>query len=382
MLIISDLYAEKHLDGVRIGCKVKCKGLPDKLSHFVRSTEIKSFFPPNNLDWAVVGLIYVAMAIGQDIHVKGALSEEIFYTLSRDFQDFLIVFAPSLKKIKIHCDKFSRPKTVMGGRVGTGFSAGVDSLFAVASHSTVDTPPSFRVTDLFVFGVGGMGSRELFEGFHERVQGFATSNDLQATSTWSNLPFFYFDIFKGAPDAGYEKTNSFRNASAALVFDQTVDRYLIASSYKPSAIKVQKTYNSAYIEPVILPMLSNANLSLISANAGVSRVDKTVVLGDWDQAAKILDVCIEQSRDKFTGGRVNCSRCGKCFRTLVTLDILGKLDRFDQVFDIAYYKEHRAEAARVVALRATQGSAIDLEVVEVAKQRGSALFDEVPAQQA
>ena len=37
----------------------------------------------------------------------------------------------------------------------------------------------------------------------------------------------------------------------------------------------------------------------------------------------------------------NCGICSKCRRTLVTLDLIDKLDNFSQVFDINYYKEHK-----------------------------------------
>ena len=40
----------------------------------------------------------------------------------------------------------------------------------------------------------------------------------------------------------------------------------------------------------------------------------------------------------------NCGHCAKCYRTLLTLDLLGKVDKFKPVFDVETYKKNRSKA--------------------------------------
>ncbi|MCE8471320.1 hypothetical protein LZ189_20120, partial [Rhodovulum sulfidophilum] len=66
----------------------------------------------------------------------------------------------------------------------------------------------------------------------------------------------------------------------------------------------------------------------------------------------------------------NCSRCWKCNRTLVSLDLIGALEKYDRVFDLEYYRQNKRSAVRSAALRALKGSKIDREIVEHVKRSG------------
>ena len=67
----------------------------------------------------------------------------------------------------------------------------------------------------------------------------------------------------------------------------------------------------------------------------MTRIEKTRAIGDWDIAQDYLDVCFHFN---------NCGTCAKCYRTLVTLDLLGKVDDFGRVFDIKKYYRNRKKA--------------------------------------
>ena len=56
----------------------------------------------------------------------------------------------------------------------------------------------------------------------------------------------------------------------------------------------------------------------------------------------MLDVCVANPDKRLALEKLNCSRCWKCTRTLLTLEALGRLDAFEKVFDLPYYRTHRA----------------------------------------
>jgi hypothetical protein len=54
-------------------------------------------------------------------------------------------------------------------------------------------------------------------------------------------------------------------------------------------------------------------------------MDKIALIADWDVAQELLWVC---ERRRFEGEAWNCSRCEKCFRTMIPIYALGQMDRF------------------------------------------------------
>ena len=62
-----------------------------------------------------------------------------------------------------------------------------------------------------------------------------------------------------------------------------------------------------------------------------------------------LDVCFRFN---------NCGECAKCYRTLVTLDVLGKVDGFRKIFDVDKFLEKR-DFAYAWLLKAKDGDKMD-----------------------
>ena len=58
------------------------------------------------------------------------------------------------------------------------------------------------------------------------------------------------------------------------------------------------------------------------------------MIADNPIVRKYLNVC--------SYGKKNCGHCTKCIRTMVALDIMGRLDDFIDVFeDVSYYRKYR-----------------------------------------
>jgi predicted aldo/keto reductase-like oxidoreductase len=82
-------------------------------------------------------------------------------------------------------------------------------------------------------------------------------------------------------------------------------------------------------------MLSTDATKFFSSGENCSRVEKTDIVSTHPLSYEYLNVCL--------AAEINCSRCYKCQRTMVTLDLLGKLDLYNKVFDLNDYQTHRSK---------------------------------------
>jgi hypothetical protein len=98
-------------------------------------------------------------------------------------------------------------------------------------------------------------------------------------------------------------------------------------------------------DPILLPALSTENVALAPTGAEFSRVEKTRRIAGQELVQRHLDVCIMEAG-------LNCSRCEKCLRTLLTLEILGHLNDYGERFDLDTYRRFRDTfLARILADR-------------------------------
>ena len=83
-------------------------------------------------------------------------------------------------------------------------------------------------------------------------------------------------------------------------------------------------------------LLSTETLEIIVDGTQYRRSEKTINLFNYPPFLKYLNVCVSSSASV-----KNCSMCHKCKRTLLTLDILNRLEDAKEVFDVNKYKRYR-----------------------------------------
>ena len=81
--------------------------------------------------------------------------------------------------------------------------------------------------------------------------------------------------------------------------------------------------------PITDPLLSSSSLRVVHDGATAHRVDKITLVAESATALRELRVCF---RDEYDG---NCGQCPKCVRTMLTLELLGALDRASCFGDIS-----------------------------------------------
>ncbi len=314
-------------------------------------------------DAALAALLIPAMAAGEDIEVAGTISERLLYNLSRPLQRVFRHVIPALRPVAIRADEVAGGRASPAAGVATGFSGGIDSYCVLADHHySTEVPARFKVSHLLFNNVGSHATGEpLFEQRHERLRPAVERLGLPFVVVNSNLSSFYDEDFS------FQQTHTPRNASVALLLQGGIGRFLYASAYAYPDAFVGPSYDMAYSDTVTLPLLSTESLDAFSVGSEYTRVEKTLRVAELPDSHATLDVC---ANAQYAGGYANCSTCWKCLRTLATLEIAGRLERYTASFDLDAYRRHRREyfstllASRDPLLR---------EIVEFAAQRGYSL---------
>lgn len=321
----------------------------------------------DSADAVVVALLFPAMARGEDIEVESAISEDLYYHLNKSVQVILKSVFPGLHEIQINPRELTAPQQKSPG-VATGFSGGIDSFCVLADHYySDDVPGGFRLTHLLFNNVGshGAGGEALFNTRFSRVKSMAEQIGLPILAVNSNLDSFYIDL-------GYDfiDTHTPRNVSVAHLLKNGIGRYYYASTYdyRSTAVGTSKG-GLPQCEPVLLPLLSTGSMDIISAGSEYTRVEKTLKVAAIEDSHDLLDICVKAKQAEKVDA-INCSTCWKCMRTLLTLDIAGLLDSYDQMFDLELY---RARRDKYIAEIYNKDDPLTTEIIQFAKQQNFSL---------
>lgn len=310
---ITDVSVSASNTGTRYTCRVTGLGEASELTFQVKSTTGHPR-PSLSANWAALALLIPAMRAGKDLQIDGGIAPLLLHFLRSDLQSLLINFDPGLQRIGVEAD-ISGPDDRRDGRVrvGTGFSAGIDSFSALRTFRQSGMGSAIDVTDLMTFHVGafgeksGNGPRRMFASAADRTLQYARDFNVEAHSVGSNLTSFY----AGVPGLDFIRTHTLRNAAAASLFERELDYYLYASTFSYDELDMKAKYDMAHIDPVLLSLVPCSGLRFVSSGAGSNRIRKTQLLGDDGSAQELLDVCVEHAskRTASVGAGRNCSRC-------------------------------------------------------------------------
>lgn len=356
----------------RLSCRILDSQRDDEREIWFESdAEYGKYFCDEVCDAFVVAVLLPALRSSQDITVEGPMSERLYYNI-RNTVIYLFSTAFGYKPIEIKADKLVHPR-FDNFAVGCGCSLGVDSFAAMLSHMEdlhpYGNPEGYQITHLTYFNVGAHGYKNLdkveasYKKDLEMVRAFAQSINRPLVCINSNIHIL-FDGFN------FDQSGDTRNMCAVLSMQKLFKRYLYASSYPIKEFRLTPV-QSGYYETVLLPSLSTENTELIVANPNLSRTEKTELLADNKQAQSHLYVCwkeliannnpgceIAKIKDKY----LNCTRCDKCHRTLMALDIMGKTEDFSAIFDLKHWNSVKDKyIATVLSTTKENGFSSDLK---------------------
>ncbi len=258
-------------------------------------------------------MVLLAMQHGEDIEVRGEVSPRLLIGINEYQLPFCMWFPWRFKPVRIECESLTVPSTESGrDLVVSAFSGGVDSFFTLKSYlSRNELPESARISHLlFVHGfdikLDHLKSypllRDDYRGMCDRlgIKLISCRMNCQQFGTRINWGVFHGSALIGAAHAAGKRTTMF---------------------YVPSS----HTYTSLMpwgSDPGIDYLLSTETTQVIHHGTGFRRTEKTEAIARWEETHDKLRVCA------FDDSTLNCSKCEKCIRTMMTLDMLGVLERY------------------------------------------------------
>lgn len=331
MIKVCKPYLEKKDNKTRCICDIIFN--KDKKSlWFEVDNKYADFLCTERGDAYLIGLLHYAMEKEEDLEFDVPITEDLLYNVETILIPSISNYAKSLHKISIKAS--TTPALMEGKYVGTGCSCGIDSFSAIYNHT--DTKyKSLDITHLCINNVGAFNSCYEEYGIdkvkkerYKKTKEVAAFLEKELIETDSN----YQEVI---PENHY-KTHTYSSVFAIYMLQKFWKTYYYASSgYDYSHFNIVNNDEEAcgHYELLSLQCFSIPGLKIYSEGGEKTRYEKTKELVDYLPARKYLHVCLKES--------TNCNICSKCMRTLLTLDILNKLDNFKEVFNIEYYKNNK-----------------------------------------
>lgn len=318
--------------------------------------EHENWLTPETTDAFVVALLLSAMMHKEDIYVEGVMSEKLFYNLTNYYMRIIVSSLPSLSRVDIIPQGLTTTTYTLGsGGVATGFSGGIDSFCVLADHLFGVVPAGFKITHLLFNNVGshGAGGRRLFTERYNRILPLVRELGLPSIVTDSNLDEML--------SLDFLASHMPRNLAVPLLLQKLIRRFYYASAYRYEDCFVGPTDSMGYSDPMAVHLLSTDSTECISSGCQYARTEKTMRVAEIQASHKYLDVCVSPA------AAGNCSVCWKCARTMLTLEILGRLEDYKTVFDLDKYRQIRD---RYIIEVLSISDPLQKEIVELAKERG------------
>jgi hypothetical protein len=311
---------------VRLQARFDDAGM-ENILWYESSERYGTYMTTERVDAFLVGLLWLALKKGQNIVVKGALSEKLYYSLNYHLIP-LIAQIYKHKRIQVLCDNLVSTPLPNEGAVGTGLSCGIDSLCTAYEHLGRAVPANYQITHFTFFNTGSnqmMGSQKWQEKIYQDRAAWAKACAEELGKDLIVVDSNINDILK----MSFVRTHTLRNISALLVFQKLFHVYYYSAGYQTLTAKFNQ--DSASYDPISLPLLSTENVAFYSGGSNFSRVQKTKMVSEFELSYKYLNVCLVRIK--------NCGRCLKCKRTLLTLDVLGSIEKYKNIFNLeAFYK--------------------------------------------
>ena len=320
----------------------------DTLVWYAVGRQYGEYLCDETADAFVLLMLQLAMQSGQDLKVEASVSARLLFNIENTLQPLFSKALPGFRHIKVIAQSVSE-QSFQGTAVGCGCSLGVDSFSSLLKHLSSDVPENYRVTHLTLFNCGQLGDLDLCgaeENLRDtlvQLEPFAREIQLPLVSINSNLNELYVD-------SEVRLLQSFinRTLSCALALQKLFGKYVYASSYSVENFLMSER-DESHMEAALVPLMSTESTEMILSNPVMTRVEKTEYLSRYDITQRYLDVCwaaqmkygIDNKPNLFeTKTKKNCGRCHKCLRTLLTLDVLGRIDAYKDIFDLdEYYKK-------------------------------------------
>lgn len=351
---ITGFVTEKRKHSLKVSAE-----LSDCLKPGILWFELPLFFE----DWVETDCYdaFVAALFPQAMYEKRPLwiDGKVSRSLSRNLYYYNQIYSkwfPQFEVIDLYSDYCVKHPDHRSKKIAVGFSCGVDSLCTVLEWTQGRLSDFEKLTNLMNVNVGSHGhgdsGNKLFQKRLRRVQRAADELELPLISVNSNLDSFY--------TAKFEDTYASRTISVALLLGRRLSRYVLSSTNTYWQIGPEGS------SPLSDILLGNDQVEIVVDGSHLSRIEKIERIMNWKFAGRHLNVCTRDTRRA-----KNCSRCIKCARTMLIIDMLGASTRFRNVFDFTNFNSVKKQfVEKMKILDAKPPHYYWMEIVEYASRIG------------
>lgn len=324
--------------------------------YFEFEEKYSSYLCDDRSDAFVLGLLIMAMEENYNIEYEAPISEKLYYQLSTYFIPIVSKYnSNKLNSIQIKGPITDKP-VINLGKVATGCSGGVDSFYTIARHCKENTSKNHQLTHLVFSSTGTMdnnGKRieEYYRKQFEEVKKIAKDIECDAIGCYSNLYKYY-----KYPYWGFSTFFTPIFGSIILAIQKLIRIYYVSSGYSLDYFNIDLSkslgHDASGIDVFTVSCMNTESLTFYNAGTECLRIEKEDYISSNMAARKHLNVCgMEINGVEKTWKYINCGVCGKCLRTIVQLYVLGKLNYFNEVFDIEdFYKHKNQRIGLMIAL--------------------------------
>ena len=345
MIEISNLRKYSVEGGlVRLEADINFTGMKSpyktKTIYFEIDAKHADMLADDTYDAFVLVPLYVAMYHKQDLHIHGNVSKKFFKNINWYVQKIMCDFSEALSPVKFTVDGFTQPKP-KGNLIGTGISCGVDCLSTIYDHYIDEDDPDYRINALFLFSheprshLKDPSGGNVYQNLLKFTEKAAEDLGLPHYTLDTNLSVFTYPIMKKLRVS----MSYIAMYSSILSLSNAICLYYVSSGRTYEEVKKFPTRRDfeGFCESYFVPLIQNEQIELKVDGCQYRRVDKMKKIADWDIAQKYLNVCTSWKPNHRDAS--NCGVCSKCLRTLLPLEILGKLKNFSDVFNIEKYRK-------------------------------------------
>ncbi|SEP67567.1 hypothetical protein SAMN05216232_0544 [Virgibacillus subterraneus] len=339
MLKIHKPQIIKTNTGVRIQTAFEDERSIDTLWYEVEE-EYSEYLTDETADGFLVGLLFYALKNGYDIEVVAPVSQNLYYSLNNYLLP-LLAEVYGYSNINIYCSELITEPIENKGAVGTGLSCGIDSFATIIDHLDDKCPENYKITYYTFFNVGSHGdnggekARKFFRERAKITSEYAREIGKEFISVDSNISEVLHMNFK--------QTNTLRSLSAVLILQKLFKVYYYSSSVPLKRFRLVKEDTGAF-DIFNMSMLSTETIRFFSGCPFMTRIEKTELVANYKPSYRYLNVCYFN--------KYNCGKCPKCLKTLLILEVIGKIECYSNVFNLkAYYSSRHQYIATVLAKR-------------------------------
>lgn len=275
----------------------------------------------------LLAMLPMAASLGEDIE----LALPVDALLLENVKGVLAIWRewyPELHDVRIDCPVQSyqaQGQASSARRTAAFFSGGIDSYFTIARRmpgNEFGIPAVGKVDDLLTvwgFDVGVYDEaqfRPLAEMLTESAKKLELNHIIIRTNLREVMPVYRKQWGPLTHGAGL--------AFIGLMLERRYGEIVLGSTYPYGALSPWGSH------PLVDPLFSTSGTTVVHDGAAITRIEKTRVAAILPETSRSLHICQ-------VVGLQNCSRCEKCYRTMIALDILGLKESFAETFDWSGY---------------------------------------------